>query len=274
MDGSYAFAFEDHPSPFKKWVVGQLFSLRNILLRQADAFLSISRVISEELRQAGVEQNKIIHFGAAVDIERFSTILGPEKSELRQRLELPQKYLFIYSGRLAKGKGLSHLAEAWRKLYAKNSDIALLLVGSAQGHKLDYEAELRDFFIQHQLENSVHFIGEVGNIEEYLQAADCFVFPTENEALGNSLMEACSVGLAVVASNVGGVPDVVDDGVNGILVEPGDASALYNAMHAMESDRVRANELGNAASQKIRTHFSVENKMEILEELLKAKPES
>jgi len=269
MDGSYAFAFDDNPSPLKRWLIERLFALRNMLLKKADAFLSISRVISDELRSAGVDPRKIVDFGAAVDTERFCTVTDSERMELRERLKLPRnKYLYMYSGRLAQGKGLNHLTEAFRMLHEKHNDIALALVGSAQGHKLDYESVMRDYFTTHQLDQDTYFIGEVSNIEEYLQAADCFVFPTENEALGNSIMEASSVGLSIVASNVGGVPDVVEDGVSGKLVEPGDAAALSNAMETMYIDKDHAKALGISASKRIRNIFTVESKIRILSDLI------
>jgi glycosyltransferase involved in cell wall biosynthesis len=76
----------------------------------------------------------------------------------------------------------------------------------------------------------------VDNVGDWLSSFDVFMFPSLDEALGSTLLDAMQVGLPIVASKVGGIPDVVEDGVNGRLVEPEDAEALYAAIDGLLAD--------------------------------------
>ena len=95
----------------------------------------------------------------------------------------------------------------------------------------------RERFVQEigRLTN-VELVGWVDNLGSYLAAFDLFVFPSRREALGSSLLDALQSGLPIVASKVGGIPDVVEDGANGRLVEPGDAGQLIAAIEVLLDD--------------------------------------
>ena len=266
LDGSYAYALDGTVNPVKKRIVSALAALRNPLIKRADCFLSISSAITEELIHEGIPREKIVEFGNGVDSEKYRPASQEEKANLRRQLDIPDRFLFTYCGRLAAGKGLETLLNAWRQIAPAANSAHLLLVGSGQGYALSRDVELREFVIRNHLDNSVTFTGNVSNVEDYLRASDCFVFPTEYEALGNSVIEATSCGLPCVASRVGGVPDVVEDRTNGLLVPPRDSHSLAAAMLALYSDDERRNAYAAASRTRARSRFSLAVKVKTLED--------
>ena len=84
--------------------------------------------------------------------------------------------------------------------------------------------------------DNVTFTGFVDNVEDYLAAFDLFVYPSLFEGLGSSLLDAMAFGLPIAASNVGGIPEVIEDGVNGLLIPPQDPEALVNALRRLLED--------------------------------------
>jgi glycosyltransferase involved in cell wall biosynthesis len=132
----------------------------------------------------------------------------------------------------------------------------LLLVGSGGLDVHNCEAELKEFVQAHGLQDNVRFTGDVHNVHEYLQASDIFVFPTEKEAFGISLVEAMACGLSVVATPTGGIKDFLIDGENGLQVEAGSFQELYDALDRVISDPAFAAALGSAALSTARARFS------------------
>ena len=204
-----------------KMIVG----VRNKLLLKAEGFLGISNVIKEEYLECGVPEKKICVINNGTDTEKFKPVSDERRAELRFNLGLPDRKIFSYSGKLNKGKGLEFLLRVWKKLVARHEDIHLVLVGSGRESFLSCEQELWDFVLANELSESITFTDYVENVNEYLQASDCFVFPSENESLSNALIEALACGLPCLASNVGGIPDTVKDGFNGRLLAVGDEDA-------------------------------------------------
>ena len=173
------------------WPIPTIISLRNRLFKKADAFVSISSQITRECIQSGVNPSKVHFIPNSVDTDRFHPVGEAEKLRLRQQLGLPlEGSIIIYTGRLMSVKGLPLLLEAWQEI---QSDVAqrkclnatLLLVGGGSKDIHDCEADLKAYVSTHQLASSVVFTGDVTNVDEYLKAADVFVFPPLNEAFGH-----------------------------------------------------------------------------------------
>jgi glycosyltransferase involved in cell wall biosynthesis len=230
--------------------------LRNRILRRADRFVAISTVVADELQAHGVSAEQIERIPNSVDNGRFHPVSEPEKLALRQQLGLPvEAQIVIYTGRLVSYKGLPLLIRVWREIQAQFDQAYLLLVG-AGGLDIDNcEAELRDYIAAHQLQDSVGLTGNVRNVAQYLQAADIFVFPTENEAFGISLIEAMACGLAVVSTAVGGVKDILENGRNGLVVESGNFDQLETAVRRLLVDTNTRMQLSQAAQQTVRERY-------------------
>ncbi|MFO7775278.1 MAG: glycosyltransferase family 4 protein [Candidatus Hydrogenedentota bacterium] len=152
--------------------------------------------------------------------------------------------VFLYAGRLALGKGLDLLLEAVNGL----PDASLLLAGDGPLHsQLERQAA--------ESKTPVHCLGTVHDMAAFYQLADVAVLPSEMEALPMGLIEAAAWGLPAVATRVGGIPEVVEDGVTGRLVPPGDVAALRAALEEAMSPAWRQS-TGEAARARWEACFS------------------
>ncbi|MFH1476081.1 MAG: glycosyltransferase family 4 protein [Verrucomicrobiota bacterium] len=207
-----------------------LIAIRNRLFMRAACFLSISTPIRAEFLAAGVLPAHLADIPNGLDVQIFYPGLPEERSTFRQKLGLPEAILYAYSGKLNRGKGLERLLRVWERFIANHPDIHLVLIGSGGGQPLSCEQALRNFVRERRLESSVTFTGYVGNVQDYLHAVDVFVFPSESEAQGLSILEALACKVPVIASRIPGVMDMVTDGMNGVLVEVRDEDAWLKAL--------------------------------------------
>ena len=250
--------------------VRAVLRLRNRLLRHAAAFVAISDEIADELAAHGVPPQHVHRIPNGVDTRLFRPVTRQERTSLRAGLGLPSAPVVVYTGRLVSYKGLPLLVEAWRQLAPEHPGAVLVLVGEGGGDMHDCEPALREFVARHGLESQVRFTGPVDNVQEWLQAADAFVFPTENEAFGLSLVEAMACGLPAVTTRVGGLRDFVAHGVNVWAIEPGDGDGLAEGLRAVLADPDRAARLGAAARETVLARFGEDAVAQAYVQLLEA----
>jgi glycosyltransferase involved in cell wall biosynthesis len=244
-------------------------ALRNLWLRDADAFVAMSRVIRDEMREAGIPGERIVLLPHGVDTERFAPATAEAKLALRRELRLPEGVLAVYSGRLLRGKGLETLLDAFAAVAERAGDLALVLVGSGEGQALSVEDELRHRVAAFGLGARVVFAGRSDRVEDYLRSADVFVFPSVFEALGIALVEAVACALPAVASRTGGIVDVIEDGVSGRLVAPGDAAALSEALLSLSADPALRARMGRDARDTALARFDERDGIERYRALLR-----
>jgi len=231
--------------------------LRNQLLKQADVFISLAKEITQEFLNYGIAQNKITLIPNSVDTTVFHPIPSPKKDELRKKLGIkPDNKVVIYTGRLLETKGLPLLMKVWYKIITEHDQCQLVIVGGGSKDIHDCEEEIKQYVESNHLEDSVKFTGNVTNVDEYLQASDIFVFPTENEAFGISLIEAMACGLPVIATPVGGIKDIVNNRNNGLIVEVGSFTELYNALAYLISNEDLSRALGEGALMTVQNYYS------------------
>jgi glycosyltransferase involved in cell wall biosynthesis len=233
---------------------------RNAILKKADAFSAISPEIASEWTSNGVPLNKIHLIPNAVDTTRFSPANAEQKSFLRDKLHLPQSTIIaIYTGRLVSYKGLPLLLKVWDEIRCGHENIQLLLAGTGSLDIHNCEAQLHDYVTSSGLEKNVWFLGSVQNIPEYLQAADLFVFPTENDAFPSSLIEAMACGLPIITTPVGAIKTIITHQETGLIVQPGNHQQLYEALVAILSDETWASRLGQVGRHIVEERYSAGN---------------
>jgi glycosyltransferase involved in cell wall biosynthesis len=217
--------------------VRRLIACRNRKLARADRFISMSSEITAELTEHGVPAERIVSIPNAIDATRFTPLPAEEKPALRDRLSLPRdQRIAVYTGRLVSYKGLPALLRVWKSLCETDKNSHLVLVGAGSEDMANCEEDLRRYAEAEGMNERVTFTGRVDNVEEYLSSADLFVFPTENEAFGLSLVEAMACALPSVATAVGGIKDILSDGETGIVVERGNEERLRNGIISLLND--------------------------------------
>ena len=230
---------------------------RNSILKKADGFSAISPEIASEWTSRGIPSNKVRLIPNAVDTTRFIPVDNTQKMRLRQKLDLPQEAnIAIYTGRLVSYKGLPLLLQIWKEICCRHENPLLLLAGTGGLDIHNCEAGLREFAASSNMEKNVRFLGAVNNVEEYLQAADLFAFPTENDAFPSSVVEAMACSLPVIATPVGAIKTIVIHEQTGWLIQPKNDQQLFDALHVLISDPLLASRLGRAASQSVRDRYS------------------
>jgi len=156
-----------------------------------------------------------------------------------------------YSGRTIVGhigalvsphKGQHNLIDVARQWRQSRPDVLFILVGSGKDESL--------FKQQAAGLDNVVFTGQVSNVDDYLDLFDVFAFPSLMEGLGSTLLDAMCFGLPIVASRVGGIPDIIEDRVNGLLVEPNDPAALAEALGTLLDDQALQQEMHDANLEK------------------------
>jgi glycosyltransferase involved in cell wall biosynthesis len=189
---------------------------------------------------------------SGVDLRRFAET-RVDCLKKRQELGLPPKALAVgFVGWLLPIKGVSFLVQAMPGILAKHPASFLVLVG--QG---DDEVELRSLADSLGLDGRVIFLGWRPDVEEVLACLDLLVLPSLNEGMGRVLVEAMAAGLPIVASEVGGIPDLVTNGENGLLVPPAAVPELASAICELLQDKARRTRMGEVG-RRISRQYSTE----------------
>ena len=244
----------DHPAVNSVVRVG--VALRNGLFADADAFVTISERTRDEFLAGGFDPDRVRLIPHGVDVQEFRPASPADRGALRERLGLAQDArLVTFTGRLLRGKGLEVLIEAFGRLARRYPNVHLVLVGSGAGQALSVEEALRARVQEGGLAARVTSTGRVDNVADYLRASDLYVFPSFFEAMPLSLLEAASCGLPCIATRIGGVVDVIDDGRSGVLVEAGDMNGLAAALAAILDMPERGVALGEAARATVVARF-------------------
>jgi glycosyltransferase involved in cell wall biosynthesis len=154
------------------------------------------------------------------------------------------------------------LIAAAAKLVVDLPELRFSFVGAGP-RRTELEALVR----AHRLEHHVEFLGHRDDVPALLEASDAYVLPSRSEAFPNGAIEAMAAGLPVVASAVGGLLDLIDDGRTGVLVPPSDPEALEQALRGLIAEPARAHALGEAAQREIRARYSFDRMVAAFEDL-------
>jgi len=227
-------------------LAGLLFAVT----RRVDRIVAISSQIQGELINHSFARERIIRIPNGVDTNRFRP--ARDREAAKRVLGLQGK-IVSFIGRLDPQKGLHHLLDAWSAVVAQRPDARLLLLGTGP-----QEAELMRLAEELRVSRSVDFLGYREDVRPYLQATDVFVLPSLAEGMSNVLLEAMASGLACVATRIGGNTDLVEDDVNGVLVEPADGAGLANAILRLVQSDADAARLGVAARERVERELSIE----------------
>lgn len=161
---------------------------------------------------------------------RYPAIDSAERLAIRRSLQLPtDRTIGVYVGRVTKEKGLSYLIDAMRTV---KNDLCLVIVGDGN-YLTEMKSECAD-------DSRVIFVGQQSNVRDYLFAADFFISPSLHENLSISILEACAAGLPCIVTDVGGNPEIVENGKNGILIPRCSPRAIADAVTAMCDEKARA----------------------------------
>lgn len=223
-------------------------------------------IIATSNEQAAIIENvffankhKIFKVFNGIDINVFTPL--KKTTEIRQIYKLSSSTNFLLSiARLEKDKGIQNIIAAMPIILKELPDTKLMVVGDG-----GYATELKKQVKKLNLENNVLFTGMLPfeSLPEYFNACDAFINPTiRQNGYDLTILEAMACEKPVVVSNIGSVPTVIEDGIDGILVPPGDIIRLSEAVVKVLKDKELGRRLGVAARRKVVEKFSVESMVE------------
>jgi glycosyltransferase involved in cell wall biosynthesis len=224
-----------------------------VLGRFTGLSLGVSRGVKDYLlEELGLDPAKVRVVENGVDVAAIDAA-RPGKA-VRRELGLPEGVPVI--GLVARldhwGKGHRELFEAMAFLMERHPVRALIVGGGRRMEEVRQSAESLG------LGGVVHFLGPRPDVPDLLNAMDIFVLPSSSEGLSLALLEAMAAGLPVIATAVGGTPEVVTDGENGLLIPPRDAGSLAAALERLLTDPAGAQRLGATARAHVREHYSLD----------------
>ncbi len=221
-------------------------------MQRADAVIALSNELADELQRAGFSSKCIVRIPNGVDHRRFIPTDSATRRVRQASLGLAGPVL-TFIGRLHTQKDLGTMLRAASHLRNRWPNLHVVVVGEGPE-----ERTLHSLAIQLGLKEQVMFAGGVPDVTPFLVATDVFVHPSRAEGMPGALLEAMATGLPCVATRIGGTIDVISDGTDGLLVEPGDVEGMAAAVARLLADPELAASLGTAARRTVEAHFTME----------------
>jgi len=243
-----AYRFKTYP-PFR-WIEQRL-------TRATERVIACSEHVRDHLvRRVGLPPQKVALVYNGVDTDAFAPVdpADPERVEARAQLGIgPGEKVIGTVGHLNRQKGHALLIEAMAGVLEYEPAARLVIAGRGP-----LRAQLEALAAAHGVADTVRFAGLVGDVLRLLKALDVFVFPSLWEGFGIALIEAMATGLPVVASATGGIKEIVEDGVSGLLVPVGDGRRLTEALIRVLYETTFARQLGSGGRVRVCERFSLE----------------
>jgi len=246
---------------------------QKMLYRLVDSTVTVSQDLQTRLASLfNVSRDLFCPIINGVDSAKFSAVNGPGQTALKEQYGIAPDCCVIGSvGRLVDWKRHDVLIQAVETLLLQGNDVSLLIVGDGPSR-----ASLQVLINVKGISHRVFLVGRKENVADFLSAMDIFALtsssspsmhatgagrlgasPTEFEGISNALLEAMACGLPVVATDVGGTPEIVSDGQTGYLFAPGDFGTLNDALATLVRDKELRTRMGNSARKSIEDRFSL-----------------
>jgi glycosyltransferase involved in cell wall biosynthesis len=205
------------------------------------------------MHQRFVSLRKISTIQNGVDTELTRPVDSSKKPTIRQMLGLPTTGFILGAvGRIVPVKNYSLMFGAFSRLAAMTNDTYLVIVGDGE-----QSIDLKHLVRQLGLSERIFLVGEKTNTLEWYQAFDCFVLSSISEGTSMALLEAGACGLPAVVTDVGGNVDIVENQVNGLIIDSGNLDGMYQALHRIYTNRFLADQMGRAARLNIQKYYSL-----------------
>jgi glycosyltransferase involved in cell wall biosynthesis len=216
----------------------------------AQKLVVVSQVTRQQAEEEGVQSGRIVVIPNGISIPHIDPSI--QKSIKADLLVKKENTLVLFAGRLFPEKGPDILAQAIPMVIERCRNALFAFAGSGPLLKT-LEAETGRMGV----ERSVRFLGFRNDTQALMSIAKVFVLPSRSEGMPNALIEAMGMGSAVVAADVGGVREIVQNGYNGLLVAPEDPAALANALVQMITDQPLRARLTKAGRECVTTKFTL-----------------
>jgi len=220
-----------------------------------DGVVAISQAVKNDLvDKFKLDKRKIKVIYNGIDVYRSNKIItDQDKAQIKEDLGIDSEKVVVSISRLSFIKGQIYLVRAMEKIARDYPGLSCIIVGEGEA-----EDSLRKETDNLNLGKRVRFLKSVEDTTKILSIADVFVLPTMQEGLGLAILEAMASGIPVISTNIGGIPEIIRDGTNGLLVPAQDASALAGAISRLLKDEPLRIRLALNGRETVREKFSAE----------------
>ena len=197
---------------------------------------------------------KVLGYGNVKGVDMDKCSRRPEVMAIAEKLRKEDCFTFVYVGRVVRDKGINELCSAFEILHNDYPHTRLILVGPYEDNLDPISEQSRKIISEN---DAIEAVGAKGGDEllAYYAAADCFVMPSYREGFPNTVLEAGAMGLPSIVTDINGSREIIKDGENGLIVQPRDAGALYQAMQLMLRSTIDRNRMAGNARKMIADRF-------------------
>jgi glycosyltransferase involved in cell wall biosynthesis len=237
-------------------------------LKHARAVLTNSQAMRQVCQGAGIQPEKIHVIYNGIDLDTYRQVTPQTRHRLRANMKIPENAVVVgFVGQTQQIKGLGEFIEAALSLAATNPEVYFLVVGRAsnpqdQSFFDDCKRSVEDSSVSKRF----YFLGFRQDIPEIMKTIDILIVPSHSESFGRVAAEGMASGCAVIASDTGGLPEIITDNYDGLLIPPQNSSALCEVMLHLTSDFELRSRLSTNAAVSV-SRFSIKNHVQSVEML-------
>jgi glycosyltransferase involved in cell wall biosynthesis len=231
-------------------------------LRWMDHVVCVSEAQAAKVRRAGVRAERMSVIYNAIDPSRFHEPDPRYRAKLLRYFRQPRTHVIGAAGRLSTEKGFAVLVAAAERVLRVHPSVGFVLFGEGPER-----ARLQQQINAAGLNHTFILAGFRADLDRFLPHFDLFVLPSFTEGLPNVVLEAFAAGVPLVATSVGGTPEVVEDGVSGHLVPPGDVEQLAERLNASLLAANQPRDMGDKGRQRVREKFGFAAQARLYHEL-------
>lgn len=219
------------------------------LLGRVDELIANSKQVRDFLVDGGISTDRISVIYNGVDLSKYEPSLYTRT--------IHHRTVVTFIGQLYPRKGLTYLLEALHQLKADHPKVLLRIAGQDPTPTQSNIKQYRKFVEELELTEHVEWLGYRNDIPQLLAETDLFVLPALEEPFGRVVIEAMAMNVPVVATSVGGIPEIIEDGVSGLLTKPTNVDELVAAMQRLLTDASFSNNIKIAGRKRVLDHFSL-----------------
>jgi glycosyltransferase involved in cell wall biosynthesis len=232
--------------------------LDRFFARSVDLGICMTEAVRQDCERQRITAKRMTVIYDGLDVEGFCPTREP--LAIRRELGIPVEVPLVgIIGNIQTWKGQAVVVEAIREVKSAIPQIRCLIVGGIHRNGKEYAEQIRRFIEITGLHDNIIFTGFREDVADLIGALDLLIHASISaEPFGRVILEGMALGKAVIATNMGGVPEFVEDGVTGRLVPPGDSKALARAMIELLGDAAQRHSLGNHGRVAVHRRFTVE----------------
>ena len=232
-------------------------NLNRLMVSRFSSYIATTPDIQSEFGERGLDTAKVRLITNGVDTDTYRPLPAGEKVVLRARLGLPEGPLIAYVGIINRRKNVDGILRIWSGAVHRGARGHLILIGPLPDPTDPFMNELNQFVQAHRLGDRMTFVGRQQSAAPYLQSSDVLLFPSRQEGMPNSVLEAMACGLPVVASRSAGAESLVRHGHTGFSLELTDEDTFADTVFRLTQDDALRKDLGKNGRRFVEERYSL-----------------